>query len=182
VKQKRLKSLLFINLFSLIGYYTFTPLYALYAHSFGISPKSISLIWGIYSLATALFILLMGRVENKSRKGRMVVVGYFIYAFGGLSLLFVKNETMLVAVLLFNALGAGIALPAYKTLFAKNESRGKESEQWSWLDAGNMFAAAVGAGLGGLIVGIFGFNGLFVTMAAIQFIAAIVAYKTLVKA
>ncbi len=40
-----------------------------------------------------------------------------------------------------------------------------------------MFAAAIGAGIGGLIIGAFGFNGLFITMAIIQIIAAFVAYK-----
>jgi MFS family permease len=178
MKQKQLKFLLFVNLFSLAGYYTFAPLYALFAHSFGISPKIISLIWGGYSLVTALFILLMGKIENRMKKGRMVVLGYFIYALGALSFLLVHSERALIIVLLLNALGAGVTLPAYKTMFAKNESRGKESEQWSWLDAGNMFAAAIGAGIGGFIIGSFGFHGLFIAMATIQIVAAFVAYKT----
>ena len=179
MKQKQLKFLLFVNLFSLAGYYTFAPLYALFAHSFGLSPKTISLIWGGYSLVTALFILLMGKLENKMKKGRMVVLGYFIYAFGALSFLMVNNEKSLIIVLMLNALGAGVTLPAYKTMFAKSEIKGKESEQWSWLDAGNMFAAAIGAGVGGLIIGAFGFHGLFITMASIQIVAAFVAYKVL---
>ena len=62
-------------------------------------------------------------------------------------------------------------------MFAKSEAKGKESEQWSWLNAGNMFAAAVGAGIGGLIIGTFGFHGLFIAMAVIQILAAFVAYK-----
>jgi DHA1 family multidrug resistance protein-like MFS transporter len=177
IKQKRLKYLLLINLFSLIGFYTFAPLYAIFARGFSLNPKSISLIWGGYSLATAIFILLMGKLENKRKKGRLVVTGYFIYSIGALLFLTVHSEKALIVVLAINALGAGITLPAYKTMFAHNESRGKESQQWSWLDAGNMFAAAIGAGIGGLIVGIYGFKGLFITMATIQFIAAFVAYK-----
>jgi len=107
----------------------------------------------------------------------MISIGYFIYALGALSFLLVHSEKSLILVLAFNALGAGVTLPAYKTMFAKSETRGKESEQWSWLDAGNMFAAAIGAGIGGLIIGVFGFKGLFITMASIQTIAALVAYK-----
>ena len=110
-----------------------------------------------------------------------MVPGYFIYAIGAISFLLVHNEKSLIIVLLFNALGAGVTLPAYKTLFAKNEVRGRESEQWSWLDAGNMFSAAIGAGIGGIIVGSFGFKGVFVTMAAIQLVAALIAYKTLFR-
>jgi MFS family permease len=119
----------------------------------------------------------MGKLENKMKKGRVVVFGYFIYGLGALSFLLVHSERALIMVLILNALGAGVTLPAYKTMFAKSEAKGKESEQWSWLDAGNMFAAAVGAGIGGLIIGAFGFHGLFIAMAVIQILAAFVAYK-----
>jgi len=180
-KQKSLRYLLFVNLFSLTGYYTFAPLYALFAHNFNITPKHISLIWGGYSLLTALFILAFGRYENMRKKGKLVVLGYFIYAIGALLFLTVHDEKSLEIVLVFNALGAGVTLPAYKTLFAHNELRGKESEQWSWLDAGNMFAAAAGGALGGLIVGTYDFRGIFITMAAIQIVAAVVAYRFLYK-
>lgn len=177
MKQKLLKYLLFVYLASQVGYYTFAPLYALFARGFGLAPKTISFIWGSYSLVAAIFILLMGKLENKRKKGRMVVIGYLIYTIGALSFLLVHSEKALIIVLMINALGAGVTLPAYKTMFAKSEARGKESEEWSWLDAGNMFAAAIGAAVGGLIIGAFGFKGLFVTMAAIQFSAALVAYK-----
>lgn len=108
----------------------------------------------------------------------MIILGYFIYALGALAFLLVHNQTSLLLVLAFNALGAGITLPAYKTMFAKNEAKGKESEQWSWLDSGNMFAAALGAGVGGIIIGCFGFQGLFIMMASVQLVAAFVAYQT----
>lgn len=119
MKQKQLKFLLFVNLFSLTGFFMFVPLYALFAHNLGINPKAISLIWGAYSLVTALFILIMGRVENKMKKGTMIVIGYFVCALGALSFLLVHNQVTLVVVLLLNALGAGITLPAYKTMFAR---------------------------------------------------------------
>jgi len=178
-KQKSLKYLLFVNLFSLAGYNTFAPLYALFAHSFTIAPKTISLMWGGYSLLMACFILIFGKYENRRKKGKLVVAGYFLYACGALLFLTVHDAKSLAFVLAFNAFGAGVTMPAHKTLFAKNESRGKESEQWSWLDAGSMFAAAAGSALGGLLIGAFGFHGIFVAMAGIQFVAAVVAYRAL---
>ena len=177
MKQKLLKYLLFVYLASQVGYYTFAPLYSLFAHNLHLPAKTISFIWSGYSLIAAVFILLMGRIENKMRKGKMVVFGYLIYAVGALSFILVHSEKSLIIVLAINALGCGVTLPAYKTMFAKSETRGKESQEWSWLDAGNMFAAAVGAGIGGLIIGAFGFKGLFITMAAIQTLAAFVAYR-----
>ncbi len=177
MKQKRLAFLLFVYLLSQVAFYSFAPLYAIFASDLGLDLKTISFIWSAYSLLSAIFILLMGRLENKEKKGRMIVFGYMAYTIGSLSFLLVDSAATLLLALAISAFGAGIAFPAYKTMFAKNESKGKESEQWAWLDAGNMFAAAVGAGAGGLIVAIFGFNGLFLSMASIQLIATIVAYQ-----
>lgn len=177
-KSRNLKYLLFVNLFSLAGFYIFSPLYAIYAHSLDIDPKSISLIWSSYSLAMAIFILLFGKIENKSKKGKVAVCGYFVYAIGALAFLLVHNKMTLIAVLIFNALGSGITLPAYKTMFTKDQAKGRESEQWSWLDAGTQIAAAIGAAIGGIIIGLLGFKGIFVAMSLVQFVAAIVAYRT----
>ena len=114
MKQKQLKFLLFINLFSLVGYYTFAPLYALFAHSFGLTPKAISFIWSGYSLITALFILLFGKFENRKKKGRMVVFGYFIYAIGAFSFLLVHSKKALIIVLLISRM-----YEAYSPLFTR---------------------------------------------------------------
>lgn len=157
----------------------FTPLYALFAHSLDISPRYISIIWGMYSLLLATFLLIFGAWENNRRKSSALIVGYFVCSIGSLSFLLVNSVQALIAVLALNALGGGITMPAHKTLFARNESKGRESQQWSWLDAGNMFAAAVGGVLGGVVISAFGFNGIFVAMAVIQFAAACVAYTYL---
>ncbi|HWT55410.1 MAG TPA: MFS transporter [Candidatus Microsaccharimonas sp.] len=177
MKRRRLSYLLFVNLFSLTGYYAFTPLYAIYANRFVADPKTIGLVWSVYSLLLAFCVLLMGKIENRANKAHALVFGYLLCAIGAVSFLEVTNTTTLLIVLAINALGGGATLPALKTLFAKNEMKGRESEQWAWLDAGNMFAAAGGAAIGGIVVGLYGFHGLFLVMAAIQLSAAIVAYK-----
>ncbi len=180
-KRSNLNYLLFVNLFSLVGYYTFAPLYALFANSFVSDAQTISLVWGGYSLLQAFLILFFGRFENDKKKGKMLVLGYALCAFAALSFLVVDSLTSLVFVLAFNAFAASMVAPAFKTLFAKNESSGRESEQWSWLDSGTMFAAAGGGILGGIVVGMYGFQGIFIAMATIQIIAAAVAYRSLYK-
>jgi len=124
-------------------------------------------------------VLLFGKLENGKSKGKMLVMGYFGCAIGAASFLLVNDRTSLIAVLIINAIAGGMILPAYKTLFAKNESKGRESEQWSWLDAGTTFSAAAGSAIGGVIVGLYSFEGIFTAMAAIQLTAAVVAYKVI---
>ena len=177
MKRKRLNILLTIYLASQVGYYAFAPLYALFAHNLDVTPRDIGLLWAVYSFASAIFILIFGRLENHMRKESAIIIGYILYAAGSIAFLMVNDQRSLIFVLLLNALAAGITLPAYKTLYAKNQDRGKESEEWSWSDAGNMFASAIGAAIGGLIIGVFGFKGLFIAMAVIQGVAAMIAYS-----
>lgn len=178
-KQVNLRYLLYVNFISLIGFYVYAPLYALFAQSLEINPQTIAYVWSGYSGLLALSVLFFGKLENRRSKGRMLVLGYFGCAVGALLFLAVQNQTSLMLVLAFNALASGMTLPAYKTLFAKNEARGRESEQWSWLDAGTMFSAAVGSALGGLIIAQYGFEGIFIAMAVLQLAAAVIAYKAI---
>ena len=159
----------------------FAPLYSLFASTLMIEAKDISFIWGLYSFVMAIFILWFGRYENTHKKGKSLVVGYFICAIASLLFLSVTDSLTLIIVLVINALGAGMTLPAYKTLYAQNESNGKESEQWSWFDSGTMLAAAIGGAFGGLVVGMYGFSGIFIAMSLTQLIAALIAYKVLYK-
>lgn len=177
MKQRKIRFLLAVFLLNQIAFYSFAPLYALFASNFDASPKSIAFIWSASSLLTAIFILVIGRFENTLRKGRMISIGYALYGIGSLTMLLVNSKETLLLALGISALAGGVTFPAYKTMFAKNESRGKESEQWAWLDASNMLAASAGAALGGIIIAAFGFNGLFISMASIQFVAALVAFK-----
>jgi MFS family permease len=179
LKQKKLKFLLFVYLLSQVAFYSFAPLYALFATDLDLDLKSISFIWSGYSFLTALFILIMGKLENKQDKGRMVVLGLSLLTICSVLLVTANDQSSLMIALAVNALGSGVTFPAYKTMFAQNQTTGRESEQWAWLDAGNMLSSAIGAGAGGMLVAVFHFQGLFMSMAVMQFLATIVAYKGL---
>lgn len=177
MKLSKIKILIVINLISLTGFQVFVPLYALFANNVGASPSQISLIWSYYSLVMAAMIFIMGKVENHRSKERYLVIGYFLYAIGAYSFLLVQSVPTLIAVLTLNAIASGIALPAYKTVFALSEDNGRESEEWAWLDSSSMLAAAGGAALGGIVIGLFDFSGLFIVMGSVQLFAAIIAWR-----
>jgi MFS family permease len=134
---------------------------------------------GTYSLASALLILAFGSYENKRPKEKFIKLSVTIYTLSDVVLLSLRSLEGLVVFLMLGAIGSGIFFPAQKTLFAKNEKRGQESEEWSWIDSGNMLAAAMGSSIGGIVLGLYGFNGLFAVMACIQAIAVIVAFTSL---
>lgn len=178
-KHKKLKIIILANLISFIGYQFFVPFYALFAKDIGADIRSIGFIWSFYSILTAITMLIFGKLENNYSKEKIVVYGFFVYSIGAFAFLLVNNITMLMLVLAFNALISGITIPAYKTLFTKLQDKGRESEEWSWLEASNMIAISVGSAIGGIVLAIFGFNGLFIIMGTIQFVAGVIMYKSL---
>ncbi len=174
--KKQLKFLLTAFLVMQIGFYAFAPLYALYARGLGVSPRDIGLLWGAYSLASALLILVLGRFQNRRPKEKFIKAGLVMFVASDVTLLGVRTLEGLIVFLALGAIGSGLFFPAQKTLFAKVQNRGRESEEWAWLDSGNMFAAAIGSSIGGLILGLYGFRSLFVVMTLFQLTAALLAF------
>ena len=119
------------------------------------------------------------QAREQFQQKKVLILGYFLYSLGSFSFLLANNITSLILILIFNALISGLVFPAYKTVFGKSEDKGRESEEWAWFDSSTMLASAVGAGLGGVVIGVFGFTGLFITMGTIQFIAALIAWRYL---
>ncbi len=180
--KSRLKFLLGIYLLSQVSFYVFSPLYALFGKSLNMTPKSIGFIWGTYTLASAFFILVFGKFENKKKKEGFIKLGMLIYVASDLLFLFVHNPESLLLVLLLAAVGSGVTFPSIKTLFARNENKGRESEEWSWMDSGNMLAASIGAFIGGTIISLYSFKGLFIAMAVIQALAFLLSSQAFKKA
>ena len=179
MKNAKIRTLLLVHLISLMGFQVFVPVYALFASDVGASPAQTSLIWSYYSLMMAIAIFIMGKLENNYNKEKTLIIGYFLYAAGSYAFLLVHDLWSLIVVLSFNALVSGLVFPAYKTVFGRSEDKGRESEEWAWFDSSTMLAGAIGAGLGGVMIGFFGFNGLFLAMGTIQLIAAVVAWRYL---
>ena len=178
-KQKILKRLVLADIVIVGSYQLFSPFYALFAEQLGASIKQTGLIWAVSSLTTAFALLFFGKLENNFNKKKIVVYGFFAYSLGAFAFLLVNNLAMLIAVLMFNSLVSGFTLPAYKTIFTKLQDHGKETEEWSWLDAGNMIAMSIGAAIGGFVLSTFGFNGIFILIGTLQALAALFVERVL---
>jgi MFS family permease len=100
-------------------------------------------------------------------------------AVGALSYLLVHNIWQLFAVQAFSAIGLGMSMPAFRTLFTKAQDKGMITVEWSMADANIRFAMAAGATVGGLILKFGGFNDLFMLIAAFELFSAGIAMSLL---
>ncbi|HVE80941.1 MAG TPA: MFS transporter [Candidatus Dormibacteraeota bacterium] len=179
--NSRLRMLLAANLISLAGYYFFVPLYALFATEVGATPAVIGLLWSFYSLAMAVWILAIARFASRFNQDKLVVLGFGMAAIGSASFFLVSDVTSLALALLVNSLVAGVLLPAYKTVYARNQDKGRESQEWSLYDSSSMLAIAAGSAIGGLIIATHGFTGIFTLMTLVQVLAVLIAYSEFKK-
>lgn len=110
----------------------------------------------------------------------MVVIGYFWLAAGAAAYALISHIWQLFAVQVFNAIGVGILSPSLKATYASKEDKGNEIREWSLWDGGNALFTATGAMLGGFFLAALGsFKALFLLIAAIQFIGALIAIRIL---
>ena len=177
----KIRYLLFANFLNLFAFAFFSPLYALFVVGLGGSAKIVGVSVGVGTYATALMILFFGRYENRLiSKEKMVVIGYFWLAAGAAAYMLIDHIWQLFIVQIFNAVGTGILLPAWKTSYAKHEDHGKETQEWSFLDGGNALFTATGALIGGfLLSALGGFKSLFALIASIQLVAALISLNLL---
>lgn len=130
----------------------------------------------VYFLARVVFGLTSGRLVNKKNKEYK-----FFLTILGMSLitlcyiLMSQTTNILNIYILFGGIGAGIGLatPAKNSLFSSHINKEKESLTWSALDAGVFISLAVTTTLGGMLVGKYGFNSLFLIAAGINTLAII---------
>jgi predicted MFS family arabinose efflux permease len=178
--NQKIKYLLFANYLNFFAFAFFTPLFALFVTGLNPNPAVVGIAWGVNMYAAGAMILLFGRYENRIKnQEKLVVTGFFIMAVAFAGYILVDNLTELFLVQLINAVGLGMATPAWRTLYSKDEDKGRETVEWSFVDGGNRFFVATGAIAGGLILKYGSFQLLFAVMATIQLIAALVSMNLL---
>lgn len=177
-KQKLRNTLLLANFLHIFGVSMLAPMYALYGVSIDASIEVIGGSWGLYNLVGGVTNIISGRlVDGISRTGKIISLGYFVTLLALLMFLGIKHPSQLFLVQAIHGLGVGIYMPAWKSLYTRNEDRKKISSQWGIFDGGNMISMAVAATAAGLIVDRWSYKILFLTTFAFYTLAFLVSTK-----
>lgn len=153
------------------------PIYALFVEKIGGDLMDASMAGGIFAFAAGITTLVSGKYSDKVKENELIVVaGYAIMGVGFLLYTFVDSIFFLFAVQIVIGLGEAIYSPAFDAVYSKHLDGHKSGRQWGAWESMNYFTAAVGAVVGGSIVTVFGFQALFVFMAALCFGSALYIY------
>ncbi len=171
--NKALRALLITNGMILIAAAMLGPIYALFVEEIGGDLLDASIAGAIFALTAGFVTLISGRLSDKIRHSEFVVIlGYVLIGTGFFMYQFVDSIMFLFAIQILIGFGEAIYSPAFDKLYSAHLDKGKSGTQWGAWEGMNYFTAAFGALVGGLIVTRFGFDAIFIIMAALSYISA----------
>ena len=176
--NKALRILLITNGLVLLAGAMLGPIYALFVEQIGGDLLDASLTGGFFALAAGITTLIAGEFADKNKRDELIVAsGYAVMGVGFLLYIFVDSIWFLFGVQILIGFAEAFYSPAFDALFSQHLSIKKAGRAWGSWEAINYFSVAVGAVVGGFIVTKFGFNPLFMIMAAFCFISAVYIFS-----
>lgn len=171
-----LRALLLSNGLVLVALAMLVPVYALFVQKVGGGALSAGLTAGALGLASGVSALISGKLIDRipaSRTRYVLVVGWLLIGLSMLLYLLVHSVAALFVVQLLAGFVKTISAPAFDTLYARHLDKKSTGQEYGLWEASFFLTAGVGSILGGIIVAYAGFNGVFLAMAALSFIAAL---------
>lgn len=171
-----LRALLLSNSIVLISLAMLVPVYALFVQQVGGGALSAGLTAGALGLASAVSALLSGKYIDKIQPVNtryVLAVGWALIGCSMLLYLFVHSIAALFVVQLLAGFVKTISAPAFDTLYARHLDKKATGQEYGLWEASFFLTAGVGSILGGIIVAYAGFEGVFIVMAVLAFVASV---------
>lgn len=155
------------------------PLFAVFAERIGGDIFDITWAWATYLIVTGGLIMLIGKISDKKalKKEHLVTIGYILNAVFTFGYLLVSAPIHLFIVQIGLGISAALATPTWNALYAKHEDSGRTGLEWGLADGAAQIFSGIAIILGGIIVGYFSFDLLFIVMGSVQVVAAFSMYQ-----
>ncbi len=153
------------------------PLFAVFAEKVGGDILDITWAWSTYLVITGLLYILIGKLLNNKAdkmKIKVMIAGYVLNALFTFGYLFVGSPWQLFLVQAGLGVAEAMGTPAWDALYADSLTDEMDTYAWGLSTGQSQIVTGLAFGLGGLITHFISFEALFVTMGAIQLIAALV--------
>lgn len=175
--NKALLILLWTNGLVLMAGAMLGPIYAIFVERVGGDLMDASIAGGIFAFVAGITTLLSGKYSDHMKQSELAVsLGYVIMGIGFLLYLWVESTLFLFVVQGIIGLGEAIYSPAFDATYSRHLTVSRSGMQWGAWESINYFTTAAGAIIGGIIATAFGFQALFVAMAALCFGSAFYIY------
>jgi MFS family permease len=173
--NKPLKILLATDTLVLIAGAMIVPYYALFVQKIGGDILDTGLAAGAYAIAAGFATLAAGRWSDRVKRKEFIIAGaYLVMAACFVAYVFVSSLWALLIVQVFIGLAQATYVPAYDALYGAHVGGPRAAGfRWSFWEASNFFAIAIGALIGATIVHLTSFTGLLLTMAGLCIVSGL---------
>jgi MFS family permease len=155
------------------------PIYAAFAEKVGGSILDAGIAFAVFSMATGGAVALIGtRSWFQHHIRTFLMLGFVISAACDISYIFVSNKWELFGAQVIAGFATGLIEPTWDSLFT-DDIEHSSAKHWSIWAGGTHLTTGAAALLGGLIVVKGSFTILFATMAGIDALALLVAWRGL---
>ena len=113
-----LKFFFFLNIFLSLGSFTYSFL-LLYAHEAGLESGFIPVLYLIYTLSAAFFVLPFGKLADKIGRKVVLMISYLCWLFLCMGFLFFKTPFLMVLYFIFYGIHKAALEPSQKTMVAE---------------------------------------------------------------
>jgi MFS family permease len=173
--NRTLKLLIFSDIFLLTGFGLVSPIMAIFING-NIVGGTIAAV-GIASMITivvrCLLQLLFANIGKPGQRYGMALTGTLMIATVPFIYLFSNNIWQIFIGAFINGLGAGLANPAWFSLFSENLDEGQRGWEWSIYSSSVGFGTAAAALVGSWLATRFGFRPVFAVMGILAVLGAL---------
>ena len=175
--SRRRRLLVSISFLTTFAESMLVPMYAAFTEQVGGSILDAGIAFAAFSMATGLFIGLVGtRPYFQEHVKAFLVLGFLGSACCDMSYVFVQNRWQLFAAQVVAGLATGLIEPAWDSLFT-DDIEEPSAKHWSIWAGGTHLVAGAAALIGGVMVAYFSFKTLFVTMGIVDAFATLLAWR-----
>ena len=162
--NKTLKLLIFSDIFVLTGFGLINPILALFIKEeiTGASIAVVGIAAAITTFLRCILQLVFAYFAKPKQRYAMVIAGTFLIASVPFVYLFSSKVIHIYIASLINGFGAGLANPAWFSLFAANLNKNARGWEWSIYSSSVGIGTATAAFLGSLLVMKLGFKPVFI--------------------
>jgi MFS family permease len=155
------------------------PIYAAFTEKIGGSILDAGIAFAVFSMATGGAVVLIGtRSWFQHHIKTFLMLGFVMSAACDVSYIFVGNKWQLFGAQVVAGFATGLIEPTWDALFT-DDIEHSSAKHWSIWAGGTHLVTGAAALLGGIIVAASSFRTLFLTMAAIDALALVIAWKNL---
>jgi len=150
----------------------FGPLYAVYVQNIGGDILDVGSTIALYSIATGLLIILVGKFADRLSKELLTTIGFALGALGTLCYLVIDTPLELYVLQILFAVSTALLSAPLTALFAKNIDEKKAGLLWALEGGGNKMLLGFGLLIGTFVTYRFGFATVFIIIFLFQVCAA----------